>query len=353
MVSGLGFTTSIYAREFIVNESGIINNTESSKTDLSEDSINFLKNSGVDIEKFNESLLKFESYPKNEDVRYRSLFIDGANEENEYIGNLESDVQALKNAAEANSFTQDQIKSYVEGLLKNETETISYTSLGLRSAPDRTENNSFGAGFEALSSQNFSQMTTRVKLPYTNIKSSNEIHYLFVSPGNSNDLFDFGLIKGQYNWEGFYLLDKNNHPNIGVNMVTFPLNSRVYDGDMLYYNIYRDSDGYMICKILNNNNFSDVKTSKRIWLNNGSVDRISFNKQITMTFPQARRLGSSIRDARFVDSYLYNSRGNYIFETQVNNSRYGVFGDTRIPGSRYFTNYQRSGNTDYVDINLR
>ena len=51
-------------------------------------------------------------------MRYRSLFIDGANEENEYIGNLESDVQALKNAAEANSFTQDQIKSYVEGLLK-------------------------------------------------------------------------------------------------------------------------------------------------------------------------------------------------------------------------------------------
>ncbi|EGY79473.1 hypothetical protein HMPREF9129_1401 [Peptoniphilus indolicus ATCC 29427] len=41
MVSVLGFTTSIYAREFMVNESGIINNTESSKTDLSEDSINF------------------------------------------------------------------------------------------------------------------------------------------------------------------------------------------------------------------------------------------------------------------------------------------------------------------------
>ena len=56
-----------------------------------------------------------------------------------------------------------------------------------------------------------------------------------------------------------------------------------------------------------------LKPVKRIWLNNGSVDRISFNKQITMTFPQARRLGSSIRDARFVDSYLYNSRGNYIF----------------------------------------
>ncbi len=343
-------TNTAYAKDLNTYSFKSISN-QSSNVDLSKESEDFLKNSGIDIKEFNKHLLKFK-YQNDKNLGTRNVFISGTNE-TQYVGNLESDIQALKNAAKANGFTNIQIQNYVLGLLKNETQTIEYNSIDLKSAPDRTEDNSYGTGFEALSFQNFTQITTKVKLPSTNIKSLKEIHYLFISPSSPRDIFDFGLIKGEYNWEGCYLLDKNNHPNIEENMVRFPLNSRVYDGDMLYYNIYRDSDGYMVCKILNNNDFSDVKASKRIWLNNSSVDRISFNKQITMTFSKDGVFGSSIKDARFVDSYLYNSKGYYIFETKVNNNRHGIFGDTRIPGSRYFTKYQHSGNTDYVDINLR
>lgn len=315
---------------------------------LNDESQQFLEEYNIDIYK---ELLKF-SDDNNSNINYRSLENDTMQDKEVYVGNLNDDILALKNAAEANNFTEEQIGAYVDGLLKNETEVIEDNNeISLRSAPDRNEGNSYGCGFEALSQQSFSQMTTRVKLPSVNINNSREIHYLFVSPGNSNDLFDFGLMKGQNNWVGFYLLDKKNHPGM-TNMNQFSLNRSVRDGEMLYYNIYIGTDGYINCKILNNNNFSDVIASKRIWLNYGSKNSIAFNKQITMTFDRYTRYGGKINDARFSDSYLYNDRGNYRFENKVNNSRYGAFGDTRVSGSRYYTNYRFSSNTDYVDINL-
>ncbi|WBW49731.1 hypothetical protein O6R05_06935 [Peptoniphilus equinus] len=349
LVTGI-FTTTIDAKNFDV-PSPVIMQAQSSNLELSQDSVDFLKNSGLDMDAFEGALSKFQTDQPIAERSKNDAFNVGEQKE-VYVGNLESDIQALKNAAQANGFSDEQIQLYIEGLLKNLNERIVPSTVMLRSAPDRAEKDSYGVGFEALSEKKFSQITTRVKLPSAQVNDVNEIPYVFITPVSATENFDFGLKRGASIWDAFVLLgDPAINPD--KRMLEYPLKSSVADGDMLYYQIYRDSDGYMVCKILNNADFSDVKISQSVWLNNSLPDQISFNKQITMTFPPSGTVGSSIMDARFSDSYLYDNSGNYVFETRVDNSHYGIFGDLRIPGSRNYTTHQHSEATDYVNIQLR
>lgn len=78
---------------------------ELNDTTLSKESIDFLEKNGI-----------YDLQEHFDTIAY-------TNEENLYAGILDEDILALKRAAEANNFTEEQIQKYVEGLL-NSSPTI-------------------------------------------------------------------------------------------------------------------------------------------------------------------------------------------------------------------------------------
>lgn len=303
-----------------------------SNIDLSFESKLFLEENGIDIE---QKLNKFIS--KND------LYTMKFEEKQLYIGNLEDDIVALRNAAEANRFSKKEVKEYVDGLLKNTTVNYDNT-ISLYSAPTRKDP---GVGFEAQSRNNFYQFTSYATLPNVNINNYNEIVWHFVSPtSDKGDTLDFGVRKGKWGWAGTLLSNATGQTDVG-------LNKTLYDGDRIYYNIYRGSDGLINCKLVNASNFSDVIASVRVRLNNSRNDTLAFNKQITMTWNNSKLEGSYISNGTFKDSYVYNSRGGYFrLEDRLNNNHYGTFGSYQIPSSSSYTTWYNSNYTDYVNITL-
>ena len=83
--------------------------TELSDTSLSDEAISFLAENNISLDS---------------KVTPNSEVMSEGNGNTEYIGVLNEEILALKNAAQAYGFTQQQIQAYVEGILNTPTTVI-------------------------------------------------------------------------------------------------------------------------------------------------------------------------------------------------------------------------------------
>lgn len=305
--------------------------SEISNTEISEEAYDFLRDHNIDITN------EVSQFISKEDLSIQS---ENISPKEVYVGNLNDDILALKNATIAHDFSDEQIQAYVDRLFENTTVLLDLRDVTkdevsdeVFRAPNRPEN---GVGFEAQTYANYNQFTSYATLPHVNISNLNEIVWHFVSPVTSRGrVFDITLRKGANSWAGGYLLDGGG----GFHDIDFINDPQ--DGDKVYYNIYKDSDGYIMCKIVDGN-FSKTILSARIWLNYSEFNRIAFNKQITMTWNSRPLRGSSIYGGTFESSYVYKKGGPYYkFEDVVNPNRYGTFGSNAKWGSERYTTWTK------------
>ena len=104
---------------------------ELNDTTLSKESIDFLEKNGI-----------YDLQEHFDTIAY-------TNEENLYAGILDEDILALKRAAEANNFTEEQIQKYVEGLLNSSPTIVLESQMVSPMAADRKDRD--GVGYEVQS----------------------------------------------------------------------------------------------------------------------------------------------------------------------------------------------------------
>lgn len=316
--------------------------SEVGSVQISSEAQEFLKQHNIDVQSDLSKFLSNDDIQKNiSDNFLNNPGVGIANSSNRfqkkelYVGSLNDDIIALKNAAVANQFTEQQIRDYFKGLIKNTT-ILDNSELCIKSAPNRTD----GVGFEAQTYHKFNQFTSYFTLPDVNIEEYNQIVWHFVTVASDISSFDFTLRKGKHDWAAGYLKEGSQHKDT-------PLYETLRDGEKLYLNIYRNTNGTVTCKILNANNFGVVYASVNLSLRGGGANRLAFNKQITMTWSSPTSYTASITSANFENSYVYKQSGHYKkFEEVIDWSRYGTFGNKNKPGSDKYTtwrNYQNNG----------
>lgn len=291
--------------------------TELSDTSLSDEAISFLAENNISLDS---------------KVTPNSEVMSEGNGNTEYIGVLNEEILALKNAAQAYGFTQQQIQAYVEGILNTPTTVIfeeDNPDLSIMSNPTSTRVPDDGIGYEVQPLTGYSQATSYVTLPTRSINNLNDIAYLFYTAYSSSTCMDFGVRGGMYSWVTSFNPVKNPKEDgvaIGKN-----------DGDRVYINISVASDGWLSCKIMDANNFSNVLCSVLYQMTGVKKDSMVFNKQISLCNNYATYTsGSSISHAKFNQSYLYNSKGYSLMNSSNTNSkRRGAFGGSRVTVNSY------------------
>ena len=155
--------------------------TELSDTSLSDEAISFLAENNISLDS---------------KVTPNSEVMSEGNGNTEYIGVLNEEILALKNAAQAYGFTQQQIQAYVEGILNTPTTVIfeeDNPDLSIMSNPTSTRVPDDGIGYEVQSLTGYSQATSYVTLPTRSINNLNDIAYLFYTAYSSSTCMDFGV----------------------------------------------------------------------------------------------------------------------------------------------------------------
>ncbi len=250
---------------------------------------------------------------------------------------------ALKNAAEANNFSEEQIEAYINGLLSTPSRIILEAERVSPMAQDR--NNDDGVGYEGMSVTGYNQATSYATLPKRNITNLQDIAYVFYTVyTNTGNCMDFGVRGGMYSWVTTFTPVVNGD---GTNI-------HKSDGEQIYFNINVEKNGVLRCRILDANNFSNVLFDTMYQMSGVSKDRMIFNKQISFcnnnkTFTS----GCKISNGGFSQSYIYNSTGySKMNASNTNSNRCGVFGISEVPGSRSMVQVNHSTQWDSEDVTI-
>lgn len=330
-------TIPAFAANKINDEIETLIKTELNDTSLSSEAKTFLKQHNI----YNvEERAKSQTYSNTS--------------EKLYVGILDKDILALKNAAEANNFTDEQIVQYVDGLLNTPSEVILESANVVRNAvsDNSISNNSRtvtddipraqdrsayddGIGYEVQSNWGYSQATSYVTLPTRDINNLQDIAYVFYTVYVNSTCMDFGLRGGMYSWAVTY------NPATADNNITISKQ----DGERVYFNIYVEANNLLRCRILDANNFSNVLYDGTFQMTGVAENSLCFNKQITVcNADRDFTSGSSIENAKFTGSTLYNSNGYWSMNTSnCNANRCGRFGVSGITNS-----YQKVTVNDYT-----
>lgn len=272
-------------------------------------------------------------------------------EENLYVGILDEDVLALKRAAEAHNFTNEQIVQYVEGLVNTPSRFVpedKNSAIAVASVPEANNRpaGDDGIGYEVQSKTGYSQATSYATLPKRSINNMQDIAYIFYTVYAGKYCMDFGLRAGMYSWAIAY----NPIPSGFDTEQTIPKK----DGERVYFNVYVEKNGVLRCRILDANNFSNVLFDDTYEMTGVAKDSCIFNKQITMCRADRNfTTGSKISNGKFTASTLYNSAGYYTMNTSnCNSARCGRFGVTGVSGSREKVTVNNYTQWDSEDITI-
>ena len=219
-----------------------------------------LKREAIIKEKLSDTTLsnEAEKFLEENNISLDSKLVSNApnvaivEKSSEYVGILNEEILALKRAAQAYGFTQQQIQAYVTGLMNTPTEVIFEEDTKRPSVlpkPISTRIPDDGIGYEVQSSYGYTQATSYVTLPTRNINNLNDIAYLFYTAYSPSTNMDFGVRGGMYSWvSSFTPVQGNDKDGIVIGK---------YDGDRVYFNISVENDGWLRCKILDANDFSN------------------------------------------------------------------------------------------------
>lgn len=271
-------------------------------------------------------------------------------EENMYVGILDEDILALKRAAEAHNFTEEQVQQYVEGLMNTPSEVVleDKSASARKDSTDRTKKD--GVGYEVQSLGGYSQATSYATLPIRSINNLQDIAYVFYTAYSGPTCMDFGVRGGMYNWVTMFLpkLDDNKQA------AGDDKNINKKDGERIYFNINVEKNGVLRCRLLDANNFSNVLCDTMYAMSGVAKDKMVFNKQITFCNNNCTYTsGCKISNARFDQSYLYNTAGyRKMDSTNTKSDRCGRFGIVGIEGSREMVKINNSTQWDSEDITI-
>lgn len=244
--------------------------------------------------------------------------IDDDEDGSSYVGVLNEDILALKNATEAYGFTKQQVQEYVDGLVDEAPQIIRDSKSKKKSTriPDD------GIGYEVQSLSGYNQATSYATLPTRKIDNEDDIVYIFFTAYSSSTCMDFGVRGGMYNWVShFSPKEKGDGESIGKR-----------DGEQIYFNIYVEKSGWLRCRILDAKNFSNVLFDAAYQMEGVKKNRMVFNKQITLCNKYAQfTSGCYITHARFDQAYIYTTTYNAPMNSKNTNSkRRGAFGGDRV-----------------------
>lgn len=247
-----------------------------------------------------------------------------------YAGVLNEDILALMRAAEANNFTEQQIQEYVDGLMNVSPQIVCEVASNtpvVMSNPVSTRVPDNGIGYEVQSVYGYNQATSYVTLPTRNIDNLDDIAYLFYTAYSPNTCMDFGVRGGMYSWVSSF------NPNAAGDGEVINKN----DGDRIYFNINVESNGWLRCRILDANNFSNVLFDTLYQMSGVGTNKMIFNKQITFCNNDATfTSGCSISHGKFDQSYLYTTTGYSIMNSSnTNPNRRGAFGGDGVTVHSY------------------
>ena len=293
---------------------------ELNDTTLSKESIDFLEKNGI-----------YDLQEHFDTIAY-------TNEENLYAGILDEDILALKRAAEANNFTEEQIQKYVEGLLNSSPTIVLESQMVSPMAADRKDRD--GVGYEVQSKDGYTQATSYATLPKRNINNLADIAYVFYTVYvNGGTCMDFGVRGGMYSWVTTYL------PVVSGDGTKINKN----DGEKIYFNINVEKNGVLRCRILDANNFSNVLCDTLYQMTGVAKNNMIFNKQITFCNNyQTFNSGCKISNGGFDNSYIYTTTGySKMNSTNTLSNRCGRFGIVGIDGSREMVTVNNANTSEW------
>lgn len=308
-------SNALEARAYSATNSIIKENiikSELSDMSLTDEAKKFLYDNGVDFD---------------HELTQKSSGIKSGKNVSEYVGILNEEILALKRAAQAHGFTRQQIQEYVDGIVHAPTEVIlenSNKAYSTLSTPTSTRIPDYGIGYEVQSLYGYNQATSYVTLPTRNINNLNDITYLFYTAYSSNNCMDFGVRGGMYNWvSSFTPVQNSNDDAVAIGKS---------DGERVYFNISVETNGWLRCKIIDANNFSNVILNVLYQMSGVTQNGMFFNKQITLCNNFATYTsGSSITHGKFDQSYLYTTTGYSIMNSSnTNPNRRGAFGGSGV-----------------------
>lgn len=279
---------------------------------LSKEAVEFLSEHGVDTSVFTINSL------------------NTLDTETTIANSYDESILALKDAAEANGFTDEQIQKYVEGLVSTPTTVVKSEDDAVSTyAVNRPGDN--GIGYEVKSQAGYYQSTAYATLPTVNRAASSaspSSGYMFftVSSAVQNWGIDVGLWYASGNgveaWRGCYTANGQ--------LVSGGIISDLTAGDRVYMSAVVETNGYLRFRVLDANNFNKVYYDSSYYVGDKGIYRTNaaFNRQISLCNNAANfNTGAYLRNAQFSDAYIYSNSGySKTVASNTLSDRRGVFG---------------------------
>lgn len=305
---------------------------------LSNEAVAFLQEHGVDT-----SIFEVSAY----------ALMD---EETAIANSYNESVLALKDAAEANNFTDEQIQKYVDGLISTPTTVVSGNESGIEPYADNRPTDD-GIGYEVKSNSGYYQETAYATLPSVYRAASTGSHsdgYLFYTvSGSGNWGIDVGLAynsgTGGEGWRGCYTA-QGSATKCG-NII-----SGLTAGSRVYFNAVVETNGYLRFRVLDGNNFNTVYYDISYYVGDHSIYRTNaaFNRQITLCNAAKNfNTGAYLRNGQFNDAYIYSSSGysKTVASNTVSNRR-GRFGTNSTNVQQVTVNSSDPWYAENISINF-
>ena len=264
------------------------------------------------------------------------------------LGTLEETLHSIKAQAENYNFTTEQIAQYIEGLISTPTTIVTNNNTNVASSTDFPISttrpvNEKGIGYEVESLSGYYEETAFLQLPEVYKATPNGTSaYMFYTVATANESYGvdiglwYGYGAGGYGWRSFQTID---HVQTAKSALL-----NVDSGDVLYLQgtiVYGD-DGktYVRCRILNGNNFSDVKSSFCVEVNSQKINKTNslFVRQIMLCNDNANfNTGEYLHNARFYNAYIYQpvGYGELVSTSNTSSSECGAFGTLADPDNVY------------------
>ena len=303
---------------------------------LSNEAIAFLQEHGVDTSVFEVSAYAL------------------MDEETITANSYNESVMALRDAAAAYDFTDEQIQAYVEGLVSTPT-TVVYGEEGITPYADNRPTDD-GIGYEVKSNSGYYQETAFATLPTVNRAASSGTYsdgYLFYTVSGSTWGIDVGLAYNSGNnveaWRGCYTPQ-------GSNTVSGAVISGLRAGSRVYFNAVVETNGYLRFRVLDANNFNTVYYDISYYVGDHGIYRTnaSFNRQITLCNGAKNfNTGAYLRNGQFSDAYIYSSSGySQTLASNTVSNRRGRFGTNSTNAQKVTVNSYTPWYAENVSVNF-
>ena len=330
MIASMG--TTVFAAESYESNVGLLSNEATA----------FLLEHGVDTSVFTANALNT---------------FDTLDAKTSIANSYDESVLALKDAAAANNFTNEQIQKYVEGLVSTPTTIVESEDNKIETYADNRPTDD-GIGYEVKSKAGYYQSTAYATLPTVNRASSSaspSSAYMFFTVSDLAESWgiDVGIWyaygSGIEAWRGCY------NPADKV-LQSGDVISGLTAGDRIYMSAVVETNGYLRFRILDASNFNNVYYDISYYVGDHGIYRSNacINRQISLCNNAANfNTGAYLRNAQFSDAYIYSSSGySKTLASNTISNRLGAFGTNATNAKKVTVNSYSPWYAENISINF-